>query len=115
MIESKRVKQNKNDYDNLEVEIDYILNKSDRSIITIKIMTDAKPKLTQTDNEVYFLVIYFKSYDKSFLNLNVKWSEEFYFSNSGHATKNKFELISKQELNLIGTEYEENSFHFRYD
>lgn len=115
VIESKRVKQNKNDYDHLEVEIDYNLNESDSSIITIKIMTDAKPKLIQTDNEVYFLVIYFKSYDKSFLNLNVKWSEEFYFSNSGHATKNKFELISKQELNLSGTEYEENSFHFRYD
>ena len=62
-----------------------------------------------------FLVIYFSSYSNSFLKLNVKCTEDFYFSNIGHAPKNKFELISKTELVLSGTEYVGNSFHFRYD
>ena len=114
-VESKRVKENKYDYEQLEIEMDYELDEDESSIITIKIMTDTRTKLILTENEIYFVVIYFSSYSKSFFKINVKWSQEFYFSNTGSKPTNKFELISKQELLLSGTEYEGNSFHFRYD
>lgn len=71
--------------------------------------------MIQAEYEVYFLVIYFSSFSNSFFKLDVKCSDEFYFSNIGYNTKNKFEVITKRELILSGIEYETNSFHFRYD
>ena len=112
-IDSKKAKANKYDY--LEIEMDYNLNENDSSIITISVMTDIRTELILTAYEVYFVVIYFSSYDKSFFKLNIKWSEQFYFSNTRKEIKNKLEFISKQELILSGTEYLADSFHFRYD
>lgn len=114
-IDSIKVKTNKYDYEDLEIEIDYNLNENDNSIITILIDTDSKTEMIQAEYEVYFLVIYFSSFSNSFFKLDVKCSDEFYFSNIGYNTKNKFEVITKRELILSGIEYETNSFHFRYD
>ena len=114
-IESVRVKENENDDDFLEIEIDYSLNETDNSFIIIMIKTESKPKFIIRENEVHYQVIHFGSYPNSFFKINIKWSDYFYFFNTRHNTKNKFELISPYELVLSGTELEENSFHFRFD
>ena len=114
-IETIKQKENKFEYDCLEIEIDYNLNENDNSIMTIELNTNSVTKMIHTSTDVNFLCFNFKSPSgSSYFKLNAKCSQWFKYSNIYKKPKNKLEEISPIEILLAGKEYEyDNRITFR--
>ena len=109
-IETIKQKENKSEYDCLEVEIDYNLKKNDNSIMTIELNTNSPIKMIYTDAEVVFICFDFRSPSStSYFKLNAKCSSWYKYSNISRKPTNKLEEISPLEILLAGKEYEDNN------